>query len=456
MRVLGFYDISRAHFHSKARRKIAIKVPKEDSDCKSGYAILDKSMYGTKDAAQCFDLTVEEAMTVMGYSVGVFSPCLYHHPKTGVQVFRHGDDFVVLGTRQQQKGFLAELGRTLIVKHLATLGPNPALGDSKEVRILNRIVRWVKPPYGAGNERLEYEADPRHAELIVHQLGLSASSRGVSTPGEKSKPGADFSTKVSKEDHALYRSATMRLCYLALDRPDLQYPAKELARWMQAPTLGDLEALKRVARYLVSHGRLVQQFVRQVAEPTSIIVYTDSDHAGCLCTRKSTSSTKLLYGSHLLRSTSSTQGIISLSTGESEFYSLVKGTAAGLGAVSMLKDLGVDLTENAKRDRPVVEVRMDASAGRGVALRRGAGRIRHIATPTLWVQKLTQDGKIKVTKVPGATNPADLGTKHLSFEVINRCLEKCSCFFRSGRSDLALRAEVQEFYIGDDSTDESC
>ena len=76
----------------------------------------------------------------------------------------------------------------------------------------------------------------------------------------------------------------MRLCFLALDRLDLQFPSKELARWMQAqaPTVGKLEALRRVARYLIGHGRLVQEFVRQVEEPSHVVVFTDSDHAGCL------------------------------------------------------------------------------------------------------------------------------------------------------------------------------
>ena len=35
-KVLGFYDISRAHFHSPARGTMVIKVPKEDDDCVSG------------------------------------------------------------------------------------------------------------------------------------------------------------------------------------------------------------------------------------------------------------------------------------------------------------------------------------------------------------------------------------------------------------------------------------
>ena len=58
-----------------------------------------------------------------------------------------------------------------IVKQLAILGPSPALGDVPEVRILNRLVRWVKSPYGSGAERLEYEADPRPREVACAPAG---------------------------------------------------------------------------------------------------------------------------------------------------------------------------------------------------------------------------------------------------------------------------------------------
>ena len=75
VKVLGFYDISRAHFHGPARRTIVIKVPREDDECKIVYAVLDEAMYGTKDAAQCFDVASENAMTAMGYDTGTLSPC---------------------------------------------------------------------------------------------------------------------------------------------------------------------------------------------------------------------------------------------------------------------------------------------------------------------------------------------------------------------------------------------
>ena len=133
-------------------------------------------------------------------------------------------------------------------------------------------------------------------------------------------------------------------------------------------------------------------------------------------------------------------------SGVSEFDALVKGTLAGLEAVSMLKDLRVDISINTKIDKAVLEVRIDAFAGRDKAVRRGAGRIRHIATPTSWVEKLTQDGKVKITKISGISNPADLGTK-LDGGSIRRALERCRCYIREGRAGIATRSQKRKWSL---------
>ena len=92
----------------------------------------------------------------------------------------------------------------------------------------------------------------------------------------------------------------------------------------------------------------------------------------------------------------------SLSSGESEFHALLKGTRDA-GAVSMISDLVVDVSENRKIGRAVLDVRIGASAGQGIAVR--VGRIREFATPTVVVQKLTQDSKSKSLKILGVSNP---------------------------------------------------
>ena len=50
----------------------------------------------------------------------------------------------------------------------------------------------------------------------------------------------------------VYQSTAARLNYLALDRPDIGFGVKELMRRMARPTEQDLQALKRVVRYLLS------------------------------------------------------------------------------------------------------------------------------------------------------------------------------------------------------------
>ena len=114
----------------------------------------------------------------------------------------------------------------------------------------------------------------------------------------------------------------------------------------------------------------------------------------------------------LLRETSSeiyvnNTGGCQLSSAEAEFYAAVKAAAAGIGCVSMMRDLGVMLQQHGVEvkakglgdgvDSPSLEIKLDATAGRAIAMRSGAGRIRHIATPTLWLQRLVINGDIKIS-----------------------------------------------------------
>ena len=99
-RVVMFLDISRAHLHSPIRRAVFVKACAEDIECPEGFCWrLLKAMYGLRDAGACFDKKVEDVMKQIGFTQGAFSPCIYHHVKTGAVVFRHGDDFVCLGGR---------------------------------------------------------------------------------------------------------------------------------------------------------------------------------------------------------------------------------------------------------------------------------------------------------------------------------------------------------------------
>ena len=59
-------------------------------------------------------------------------------------------------------------------------------------------------------------------------------------------------------------------------------------------------------------------------------------------------------------------------------------------------------------------MKADASAARGVILRQGAGRVKHLSVKQQWVQERVANHELEVTKIPRAGNWADLMTHHWS------------------------------------------
>ena len=98
------------------------------------------------------------------------------------------------------------------------------------------------------------------------------------------------------------------------DIPDIQFASRELCRWMASPATLGRQGLKRLGRYFEGHRRLIFEYAFQSAE--KVYFYSDTDWAGCIKTRKSTSGGCLMVGSHLFKCWSSTLGVVSLSSGE--------------------------------------------------------------------------------------------------------------------------------------------
>ena len=101
-----------------------------------------------------------------------------------------------------------------------------------------------------------------------------------------------------------------------------------------------------------------------------------------------------MLGEHLIKGWSVTQAVIALSSGEAEYYGIVKGRSVGLGARSVLRDLGHKVR---------VCVMTDSSAAKGMASRKGLGKVRHVEVNQLWVQQKVGSGEIELKKVEGRT-----------------------------------------------------
>ena len=420
---IDFIDVRRAYFYSPSERDVFVDLPEEDYE-PGMCGKLVKSMYGTRDAARNWEKEYTGFMRDAGFKQGLASPCAFYHQDRNIRAAIHGDDFTLLGHKQDLDWFRNKIKGKYSVKFRGRLGPGS--DDDKSIRILNRIAEWRE-------DSIRYEADQRHAELIVKHLGLGGgNAKAVTTPGQKrTKEEEGDEEELASAEATKYRALTARAMFLAQDRTDIGFAVKELSRRMSKPRKMDMKELKRLGRYLIGKERMILEFKRQ--DRNSIIdVWTDTDYAGCQETRKSTSGGNIMLGSHMIKGWSTTQAVIALSSGEAEYYGLVRGSSIGIGMKGLMKDLGCQMR---------VRASTDSSAALGISKRRGLGKVRHIELNQLWLQEKVNNKEIEIRKVRGEDNVADALTKHVDQRNIEKHMQATGQVMSEGRHELAPGTE---------------
>ena len=194
-----------------------------------------------------------------------------------------------------------------------------------------------------------------------------------------------------------YRGGAARFNYLAQDRADVGFIAKELARGMASPSEADMCNLKKAVRYLKFRPRALQLYRWQDPQ-VELTCEVDADWAGCVKTRRSTSGGVLRIGRHVIAHWSRTQPVVALSSGEAELNASLKGGCEVLGANELLNELGQSYK---------LQLLGDSTACKGVLHREGVGRLKHISVKQLWLQERVNTGQVAFAKIRREVNSAD-------------------------------------------------
>ena len=105
----------------------------------------------------------------------------------------------------------------------------------------------------------------------------------------------------------------------------------------------------------------------------------------------------------------------------------------------MLKEVGVDLK---------IRVKTDAAAAKGIATRRGMGKVRHIEVNQLWVQEKVANGELKIEKRSGLENLADHLTKCIAKEGLAQHMHMTDQWIEAGRREThQLQSEGKGTFI---------
>ena len=263
-------------------------------------------------------------------------------------------------------------------------------------------------------------------------MGLQ-SSKGVSTPAEEEKAWEEETNneELGSERATTFRRIAARANYLAADRPDIMYSVKEICRQMAKPTMRGWKQMKRLARYLKTSPRTILEYPWQSLEK-EVEGFSNSDWAGCKRSGKSTSGGVIKIGEHLIKAWSKTQASVTLSSAEAELVAMCKLAAEMIGIGSLAADLG--------RDTKII-MYADSSAAIAIAKRRGSGKLRHINIGLLWIQEKTEAEEVIIKKVKGISNPADMMTKSVNKEKLDKYMVMTKQTVAAGRAKESLKVK---------------
>ena len=169
----------------------------------------------------------------------------------------------------------------------------------------------------------------------------AARTTPVKKPTAKKRAGAKANKKLERlvskgfelepAEATMFRALSARANNLSQDRPDISYARNKQCREFAVPNKNSFLKLKRLVRYLCGLPRLVYEYPWLGAPPDLLDIVVDTDFAGCVSTRRTTSGGEIMLGRHCIRHWSTPQTTISLSPGKAELHGIAKGISHAIG-----------------------------------------------------------------------------------------------------------------------------
>ncbi|PNY15934.1 hypothetical protein L195_g012642 [Trifolium pratense] len=211
-------------------------------------------------------------------------------------------------------------------------------------------------------------------------------------------------------DATLYKQMVECLMYLLATRPDLAYSICLVARFMDRPTDMHVIAVKRIVSYLKGTLGFGVMYKSNSKIVLCLKGWCDSDYAGDLDDRKSTTGFVFMLGCGAISWSSKKQPIVTLSTTEVEYVSPAACACQGIWLENVLSYLKMKQSD-------CIMIYYDNSSS--IKLSKNPimhGRSKHIDVRFHFLRDLTKDESIELVHCRSEDQLADLLTKPLKLE----------------------------------------
>ena len=319
-------DVQSAFLNGDLKEEVYVEQPLGFQQPKSKHMVyrLKKPLYGLKQAPRAWNEKIDTFFLVTGFTRSSADPQLYIHKVDNLVtiVVIYVDDLIITGDNQS---FIAETKKKLHAQFDMT--------DMGLLHFFLGLEIWQ-------HEQGIFVSQQRYIQELLTTFGM-ADARPISSPMDVNQKFSCSSDSPSTDQH-LYQKLIGSLIWLLNTRCDISFPVGLLAGFMGSPLQTHWQAGLRILRYLKSSPELGILYAadEDPTSPLSLFGWTDSDWAGDVDTRRSTTGYCFTLGSGAISWSSKKQPTVALSSTEAEYRAACSGTCEVVWLRRLLGEIG--------------------------------------------------------------------------------------------------------------------
>ena len=393
-------DVKTAFLNGDLEEEVYMKQPEGFSSSVGEHLVckLRKSIYGLKQASRQWYFKFHEVISSFGFVENLMDQCIYQKVSGSKICFLvlYVDDIL-----------LATNDKDLLHEVKQFLSKNFDMKDMGEASYVIGIKIYRDRPRGILGLSQE-----TYIDKLLERFRMKDCSPSVAPIVKGDRFNLNQCPKNNFERESMknipYASVVGSLMYAQVcTRPDIAFIVGMLGRYQSNPGMDHWRAAKKVMRYLQETKDYMLMY--RHTDNLDVIGYSDSDFAGCVDSRKSTSGYIFMMAGGAISWRSAKQTLTATSTMEAEFVSCFEATSHGVWLKSFIS--GLRIMDSISRP---LRIFCDNSAAVFMAKNNKSGsRSKHIDIKYLAIRERVKKKKVVIEHISTELMIADPLTKRM-------------------------------------------
>lgn len=395
------FDVKTAFLNGNLEEEIFMRQP---PGFKTGDKVyrLNKSLYGLKQAARVWNLTLHNELIKIGFNQSNVDKCLYvlSEPGKVCYLLVHVDDMVLVSNKE----FFLE---TIAAR----------IGKKFEMKNLGNVKHYLGIDIEQDEDNNFIMSQNSYIQKIIDEAGLT-DAKVSKYPMDKGY--YKIKDNILLPDNKEYRKLVGMLLYLTNHtRPDIAASVSILSQKVSNPNQTDMNEVKRVVRYLKGTMKLKLKLSSALGEQ-QLHSYSDANWAEDRKTGKSNSGYYCSFNGGAISWSCRLQDIVALSSTEAEYVALSETCKETIWLKKLLSFFDVNISSE------ILVLTDSQSCMKMIKNDKFSNRTKHIGAKYHFTRELVSIREIKLRYVETDNNVADLFTKPLGSVKIKQLREQAS------------------------------